>query len=241
LNTEFAHGGDPAFARVNLISIVLPVYNQADHIEDVVTNFEAALRHVSCRHEFILVSNACRDQSPAICNKLAQSSAHVRAVDIAESGWGRAVKVGLREAKGTVVGYANSARTTPDQLATLILQALVNPGSVVKATRVGRSGVRMVGSSLYNWESRLLFRFVSSDVNGTPKFFPRTFHKLLELSYDDDLIDLEFMRICHGEGYPVLEVPIFSGKRHGGESTTRFRTALKLYSGAYRMWRGKKE
>jgi hypothetical protein len=48
--------------------------------------FEAALRHVNCHHEFILVSNAYRDQSAAICNKFAQSSAHVRAADIAEGG-----------------------------------------------------------------------------------------------------------------------------------------------------------
>jgi glycosyltransferase involved in cell wall biosynthesis len=239
--TESTPNEDPSVIGLNLVSIVLPVHNQADHIEAVVTSFETALSHVGCRHELILVSNGCRDESPAICKKLAQSFERICAIDTPEGGWGRAVKLGLREAKGTVVGYTNSARTTPDQLATLVLQSLVNPYSVVKATRVGRAGLRKVGSSLYNWESRLLFHFVSSDVNGTPKFFPRHFNRLFKLSHDDDLIDLEFLIICHSEGYPVLEVPIFSGRRHGGESTTRFRTALKLYSGAYRMWRAKSE
>jgi glycosyltransferase involved in cell wall biosynthesis len=241
LVTQSTSYDEPSVTGVDLVSIVLPVHNQADHIEGVVTGYETALSHVGCRRELILVSNGCRDHSPAICNKLAQSVKHVRAVDVAKGGWGRAVKLGLREARGTVVGYTNSARTTPDQLAALVLHALVNPESVVKATRVGRAGLRKVGSTLYNWESHLLFQLVCSDVNGTPKFFPRRFNKLFELSYDDDLIDLEFMRICHNERYPVLEVPIFSGKRHGGESTTRFRTALKLYSGAFRMWRGKTE
>lgn len=109
---------------------------------------------------------------------------------------------------------------------------------VVKATRVGRAGLRKVGSSLYNWESRLLFQLAWSDVNGTPKFFPRDFKNLINLSRDDDLIDLEFLRICRDEGYPVMEVPILAGARHGGESTTRIGTALRLYRGAYRMWRG---
>ena len=74
-------------------------------------------------------------------------------------------------------------------------------------------------------------------MNGTPKVFPRSFDRLLALTRDDDLIDLEFLAVCRREGYPVLEVPIFSGKRHGGDSTTRLASALRLYSGAYRMWR----
>jgi glycosyltransferase involved in cell wall biosynthesis len=214
------------------------VHDQADHIERIVTDFEAALAHLDCRHELILVSNACNDESPAICDSLACSFGEVYAINTPLSGWGRAVKLGLQKAKGSVVGYTNSARTSPDQLATLVLHSLMHRDRVVKATRIGRGGLRKVGSSLFNWESRVLFQLASSDVNGTPKFFPRNFNHLLNLSRDDDLIDLEFLRVCRDQGYPVLEVPILAGARHGGESTTRIGTALRLYTGAYSMWRG---
>jgi glycosyltransferase involved in cell wall biosynthesis len=186
----------------------------------------------------ILVNNACRDKSPEICDNLARSFDQVRVINTPLPGWGRAVKLGLQEAKGSIIGYTNSARTSPDQLATLVLHSLMHRDRVVKATRVGRAGLRKVGSSLYNWESRLLFQVAWSDVNGTPKFFPQSFKSLFNLSCDDDLIDLEFLRICRDEGYPVMEVPILAGARHGGESTTRIGTALRLYGGAYRMWRG---
>jgi hypothetical protein len=217
---------------------VLPVHNQADHIEGIVTGFEAALAHLECRHELILVSNACQDKSPAICDNLACSFDQVQAINTPLPGWGRAVKLGLQQAKGSVIGYTNSARTSPDQLATLVLCSLIHRDRVVKATRVGRAGLRRVGSSLYNWESRVLFQLACSDVNGTPKFFPRDFKTLFNLSRDDDLIDLEFLRVCRDQGYPVLEVPILAGARHGGESTTRIGSALRLYRGAYSMWRG---
>ena len=220
-----------------LVSIVLPVHNQADHIETVVAGFERALGTLKCQYELILVSNACRDESPEICEKLTRTYQAVRAINTASAGWGGAVKLGLREARGSVVGYTNSARTSPEQLATLVLHSLLRPASVVKAKRLGRAGMRKLGSALYNWESRLLFHLVWSDVNGTPKFFPRCFAGLFQLSCDDDLIDLEFLRVCRKEGYPLLEVPILSGRRHGGESTTRFETAVQLYVGAYRMWR----
>lgn len=219
------------------MSIVLPVYNQADHIEAVVSDYLAALRVLPCRHELILVTNGCRDDSPAICQNLANREPTVRTVDSKPGGWGLAVKLGLSQARGTLVGYTNSARTTGEQLAVMVRKALENPDAVVKAMRRGRSGVRKLGSTLYNWECRLLFHVPGRDVNGTPKIFPRRFSKLLSLNRDDDLIDLEFLTVCRREGYPVQEVAIDAQRRQGGESTTRLKSAWKMYTGAYRMRR----
>jgi hypothetical protein len=192
---------------------------------------------VACSYELILASNGCRDDSPALCRDLAARDPRIRAVDSEAGGWGLGVKLGLREARGDLIGYTNSARTTPAQLAACVLQGLLNPGAVVKATRLGRSGLRKLGSALYNRECRLLHKIPCLDVNGTPKLFPRSFDRLLGLTRDDDLIDLEFLVICRREGYPVEEIPIVAGRRHGGESTTRLSSARKLYLGAFRMWR----
>jgi hypothetical protein len=224
-------------AETQLVSIVLPVHNQADHIESVVSGHQAALSKLACRYELILVCNNCRDQSLDVCQALAGSREQVRVVDTPEGGWGRAVKLGIQAAAGDSLCYTNSARTSPEQLATLVLHGLASPSTVVKASRQGRTGVRKLGSFLYNLECQLLFRVATSDINGTPKLFPRTFDKLLALTRNDDLIDLEFLIVCRREGYPILEVPIFSGKRHGGDSTTRLPSAFALYGGAYRMWR----
>src|SRR5437667_116387 len=110
-----------------LVSIVLPVHNQADHIRAVVEEYREALRRVPDRYEILLVPNGCRDDSAAVCGALAAEA--------------------------------------PDR------------------------------------------------------------------------IDLEFSVICRRESYPMLEVPIFSHRRHGGRSTTSLRSAVRLYWGAYTMWR----
>jgi len=75
------------------------------------------------------------------------------------------------------------------------------------------------------------------DINGTPKVFPRRFDKLLALREPGDLIDAEFGVVCRRESYPMLEVPIFSSRRHGGESTTGYGSALRMYWRAYRLLR----
>jgi hypothetical protein len=76
------------------------------------------------------------------------------------------------------------------------------------------------------------------DVNATPKVFSRSHAALLTLRSDDDLLDAEFMRTCVREGIDVVEVPIFSNRRQGGSSTTNYTSAVRMYAGAWRLWRG---
>ena len=222
----------------NLISIVLPVHNQADHIGEIVTEYEAALAKLPQPHELILVVNNSRDTSWELCQALAAQYPHIRAVHSEKGGWGLAVKLGLREARGELLCYTNSARTTGQDLSLLLLYAVVWPRVVIKANRkIRESFRRRLGPLLYNLECRALFDLSVWDINGTPKVFPRSFTKLLDLTRDDDLVDAEFLVRCRRANYPVIEVPIFSTRRHGGKSTTGVRSVAKMYLGAWHLRR----
>jgi glycosyltransferase involved in cell wall biosynthesis len=230
----------PHERRPTTASIVLPVHNQAAHIEDVVDGHLRALaRHLSdLQCEVILVLNACVDDSAAVCRRIVAERDNVRIIELAEAGWGRAVKAGLREARGELLCYTNSARTTPNMLTLILFYALAYPGVVIKANRrVRDSRTRRLGSLLYNLECRALFDLAVWDVNGTPKAFHRSLDKLLALESDDDLIDAEFNLVCRREGYQVAEVPLLETKRVSGRSTTSLASAMRLYVGVFRMWR----
>jgi glycosyltransferase involved in cell wall biosynthesis len=221
-----------------VVSIVLPVHNQEDHIAKIVAEYEEALQRLRIDYELVLVTNACRDRSPEICRALAAEDPGVTHCDIKESGWGRAVRQGLSCARGGLLCYTNSARTSPEILTLVLLYALAYPNIVVKANRKIRESLfRRLGSLMYNLECRALFDLPTWDINGTPKVFPRSFARLLELQHDDDLIDAEFSVICRRENYPMIEVPVLSTRRHGGKSTTNYNSAFKMYWGAYKMWR----
>jgi len=223
----------------HLASIVLPVFNQADHIERVVEELDAALTTLlPLRRELILVVNGSTDDSADKCHEIARRYRGVQVIETEQKGWGLAVKLGLAASQGDTLCYANSARTTARDLVTILRHAVLDDGVVVKATRKIRdSALRRVGSLLFNLECRALFDLANWDINGTPKAFPRRFAKLLELDRTDDLIDLEFVVRCRRESYPILEVPIFSRSRRGGLSTTTLLTAVSLYFGCFRMWR----
>jgi glycosyltransferase involved in cell wall biosynthesis len=215
------------------VSVVLPVHNQADHIGGVVEGYLNVTRRLRFEVDLVLVSNACADGSSEVCRRLAERHHGVQALEQSLGGWGRAVRAGLASARGDLLCYANSARTSPEILALMLSYAHAYPEVVLKANRRVRDNVlRRVGSVLYNLECRALFDMASWDVNGTPKLFPRSFHKLLELRGTRDLIDAEFMLACQREGYPVIEVPLLATTRVGGNSTTNYRSAARMYRGA---------
>jgi glycosyltransferase involved in cell wall biosynthesis len=222
---------------VQLASVVLPVCNQGDHIGGVLAEYVDVLSRLDFPYELLPVVNGPRrDRSLEICSEAAARHAVIRPLAIDEGGWGRAVRAGLREARGDLLCYSNSARTTGKDLLLVLLYASIHTDSVVKASRrIRESWRRRLGSLIYNLECRALFDLPYWDVNGTPKAFHRSLSRLLDLTRDDDLIDLEFAVICRREGYPMIETPIFSTTRRSGGSTTNLRSAVRLYAGAMEM------
>lgn len=219
-------------------SVVLPVYNQADHIDKIIKGYLAVLDGLKDPIEIILVVNASHDRSLEKCRALERSDSRLRVLHEEKGGWGRAVRAGLSAASGKILCYTNSARTSPYTLALHVMLAVANPTLIIKANRrIRYPFVRRIGSVLYNFECRSLFDLPVWDVNGTPKLFGRDLLDRLSLTEDGDLIDLEFIVRCKQLGLQILEVPIVSSQRHGGESTTNFASAFKMYWGALKMRR----
>src|SRR5262245_1461941 len=102
------------------ISIILPVHNQAAHVGRLVTAYMEAVRPLERSYEILLVPNACRDASEEVCRALAGEHATIRVVPSPAAGWGRAVRVGLAAARGELLCYTNSARTTAAELGLLL-------------------------------------------------------------------------------------------------------------------------
>ena len=221
-----------------LISIVLPVHNQAAHIGAIIDSYREVLGQLGHPFEIVLSVNGSRDESAAVCQTLAQTHPQIRVIADPRAGWGLAVTAGLRAARGDLLCYTNCARTSAADLQQLLLKGLERPDAVIKAIRRVRDNwKRRLGSALYNAECRLLLGVKTQDVNATPKVFSRSHAALLSLTSDGDMLDAELLFTCRREGFPVIEVPIFGNRRQGGSSTTNYRSAAGMYLGAYRLWR----
>jgi len=217
-------------------SVILPIYNQENQIEYLFDVYKKQLEELGDSWELLFVVNGSRDRSFEKAKEVAGSHPNVKIFNLEQGGWGRAVKFGLENAQGEFLCYTNSARTMPDQLILVLKYARVNSDVVLKTTRVVRDNwKRKFGSMLYNYENRLLLGTQLWDVNGTPKVIPSKFAHNLNLQENGDLIDAEIMTKIHRKNIPIVEVLIIANQRIGGSSTTKLKSALKMYLGVFRL------
>lgn len=218
-------------------SVVLPLYRQEDHIDNIVYEYVKGLESQPLSWELILVINGNKDNAFAKAKYYSENDKRIVALELRQGGWGKAVKYGMTAAKGKCLCYTNSARTQIKDLLLILNYAHVNPKAVVKATRIVRTNfIRKIGSVIYNFQNRILFQTAIMDVNGTPKIFPRDVWERLKVVSDGDLIDAEVIAKCFKMEILVLEVPVRITNRRTGESTTRISSAIKMYSGLFRLY-----
>jgi glycosyltransferase involved in cell wall biosynthesis len=220
-----------------LLSIILPCRNQADHIGDVLHRYLAPLETLGRPFELVVVPNASTDATQEVVEELARTDTRFRVVPNPAGGWGLSVRTGLDAARGTLLCYTNTARTDPESLPAFLDSHGRNAPCLVKARRVQRNALlREFGSHLYNLEARLLCGVGCHDVNGTPKVFDAEFYRSLHLTARGDLLDLELLSAAARRRMPVVEIPVRGFKRHGGRSSTGWRSAYNMYAGALGLW-----
>jgi hypothetical protein len=221
----------------DMMSLILPCRNQADHIGNILPLYLAPLESVGMPFELVVVPNASSDATQEIVEELARRDKRIRVVPNPAGGWGLSVRTGLDAARGEILVYTNTARTDPASVPEYVRRYLGRGGGcLVKARREARQApLRQLGSFLYNLQARMCFGIRCRDINGTPKAFGAGLYRSLCLTSTGDLLDLELMASVARRGIPVVEVPVRGFRRHGGKSSTTWKSAFNMYTGALRL------
>lgn len=210
-------------------SVVFPVLNQEDHIEQVITTYHKTLTKEGFSFELIAVVNGSTDESFTICKRIDQQYPEVHAYNLAEKGFGLGILHGLSKSKGKYLCYLNSARIKPDDLIRILRYFLIDPTVLINGERKKREGLhRTLFSIFYNYTLRLIFRVPARDINGNPKAFSRETYNKLHLTSKNSMIDLEILENAKKAGIMVIPIPVFDYTRYGGKSTTSWHTIFRL-------------
>ncbi len=114
------------------VSLVLPVHNQGEHIRSIVEGYIDGLDVLPIRYEIILIVNGSTDDSQAVCDALAAEFDGVQALALEKRGWGHSVRTGLSVARGDLLCFTNSARTTREILMLTLAYSLAYPEVVAQ-------------------------------------------------------------------------------------------------------------
>lgn len=218
-------------------SIIFPVMNQEDHIEKVVRTYHRELTRQKFSFELIAVVNCTKDRSYDVLKKTAADLINVKCFRLNGCGYGLGILHGLKKAEGKYLGYLNCARIHLPDLIRILRHFIVDPEVIVHGVRIQRENEkRRLGSLLYNIFWRVIFRIPNRDINGNPNIFSRKIYEKVGLKFTDSMIDPELLEKAKKYHIPVVEVPVIDYSRHGGVSTSTFRTIFRLLTETLKYW-----
>jgi glycosyltransferase involved in cell wall biosynthesis len=198
------------------VSIILPVYNEAEHLEQEVTRIRAAMDASSYTYEIIVVDDGSTDNSAEVASRIPG----VRFIHFLQNrGSGSARKAGTGAALGRVTVWTDVDMTYPNDTIPQLVKELDGYDQVVGA-RTTEEGT-MKGSRVpAKWFIRRLASFLTKtkipDLNSGFRAFRTDVARqyLRHLPTGFSCVTTMTMTFLSG-GYSVKYIPIEYGKRAG--------------------------
>lgn len=197
------------------LSVVIPVYNEERMVQGAAQELCQALDARGWDYELLLCENGSKDRTAAIVDELAAANPRVRALHETEPNYGRALRHGILEARGTYVLCDEIDLCDVDfyDRALPLLKAgeseLVVGSKVLAGANDERPLVRHAATLVINGMLRASLGFRGTDTHGL-KAFRR--EPLLEVAracvVEKDLFASEFVIRAGRMGRKVSEIPI---------------------------------
>jgi glycosyltransferase involved in cell wall biosynthesis len=209
--------------RLPGLSIVLPCFNEADNLPDMVCDALVAAARVSTAYEVVIVDDGSTDGTGEVGATLAEGYRQVRLVmHLTNRGYGAAVRTGISAARMPYILLTDAdLQFDLAELESFVPQ--LEEADVVVGYRLRRNDppVRRAAAAGWNWLVRLLYGLPFRDVDCAFKLFPRELLQDLHLSSSGALFSTELLVRAREAGATVAEVgvhhyPRMSGKPTGG-------------------------
>lgn len=197
----------------HLLSVIVPVYNEARYLEQVVRYLHESPCPI--QREFIFVDDCSTDNSRAILERLRPEFGFTLLPQSINRGKGAAVSAGIRQAKGNFVIIQDSdleldARDVPGLLQPL----LENAADVVYGSRFKKSGEQVhrtyhyLGNRVLTMLSNLCSGLYLTDMETCYKLFRADILKAMQLRSERFGVEVELTAYVAKTAARVLELPI---------------------------------
>jgi len=200
------------------VSIVIPVYNEEGILREAVNELVdgwAAAFNGQLTFEVLIAENGSRDKTVEVAEHLASERAEVRTFSLGEPNYGKALRRGILEARGTWVICEeidlcdlDFHRRALDHL--VHRDAVMVVGSkAMKGSSDQRPIFRRFATKVINGMLRVALDFRGTDTHGLKAFHRATLLPVVEACViDRDLFASELVIRAGRAGLDVMEIPI---------------------------------
>lgn len=243
LPTHASTGPDEPAARRPLVTIVLPCYNEREHVVAEIERITTAMDASGHAYELLVIDDKSTDDTLAVLEGVRPRFPHMRLMPFQRNGGsGTARRIGSREAHGEIVVWTDADMTYPnDRIPEFVDHLLANPGcdQVVGARRT-EEGTHKVLRVPAKWVIRKFAERLSGtsipDLNSGLRAFRRSvslpYLRLLPPGFSCvTTLTLSFLSNQH----PVDYIDIDYAKRSGQSKFHPLRDAYRYILQVLRM------
>lgn len=227
------------------LSVVVPAFNERWRLPPTLIDMVDYLDQKSFRYEVIVVDDGSSDETADIVKKFERVREQVRLIRLPRNcGKGHAVRLGMLNAKGARVLFADADGSTPISEIDRLIAALDNGADIVIGSRAMFSKDTSVKTV---WYRKLLGRLFNSVVNvillpgiaDTQCGFKMFTHKASEFLFsrqqsDGFSFDVEILYIAQRAELKITEVPI-NWENVPGSKVNLIVDALKMFRDVFRF------
>ena len=215
------------------LSIVIPMFNEAENAETTLKRVEEVLASFSGTYEIIVVNDGSLDNTLDILSRLAERDKKLKVVSYSKNaGRGMALRKGFRESSGEIIVSIDADLSYNPQYILDLVETLMGepevdlvlaspymPGGGVKNVPVLRLSVSKLGNRIL----RLVMPNRIYTSTGIFRAYRKKVLDSLELESDGKEIHLEILSKALALGYRVKEIPAILTSRKKGKSKFKFR------------------
>lgn len=203
------------------LSIVIPACNEEMNIRHTLEEVHAVARNLGIPYEILLVNDGSQDRTGEIARQMSLRMPTLRVIEhYPNRGYGGALKAGFAAAtKDLIVFFPADRQFCFAEVQRLL--AFAGEADIVCGIRTVRQDttLRKVNALVWNLLVRILFGYLSQDVDCGFKLFHRWVLSVVALTSDGAMIDTELLAGARAKKLQILEVPLTHLPRRTGNAS----------------------
>jgi len=212
-------GHYPAGEVIDL-SLVIPAYNEAGNLEEIVGRALKALPRLVSDFEVLVVDDGSTDGTSQLADRLAEKNEALRVIHHPRNlGYGQAQITGFQNARGELVALVPADNQFHiEDLARYL--PLVKNADVILGIRTERQDplLRKVVSRVFNFSMGLIFGLRLKDINWV-KLYKRKVLRAIDFECDGFGLDAEILVKARKKGFCFAQVEVPHYPRRWGQPT----------------------
>ena len=228
------------------LSVVMPAYNEGEHIYNNLLETDRIISGFCDSFEIVCVDDGSSDNTKTEIERAANECSRIRMISYTPNGGkGHAIKTGVLEAKGDVIGFLDSdLDLSPDHFEDFLSHMKSENADVVIGSKMHKESkleypfIRKFVSFGYYVMLRVLFHLKVHDTQTGVKVYRADILKQIvpDVITKGFAYDIELLAVANEMGAKIIERPIrLVFTREGGFSRIRMKDIIQVFKDTFKI------